>query len=114
VEDRAGVAQARASCRLGPARQAWKQSAAGRWENCRPQPGGDAGDFPHVVAVGPAQPERAEAAGEFGVQPGEVDAVGGEAVPVEQRAVGRRPPPVAGLHHVGDHRVGVQLRVALP
>lgn len=62
-------------------------------------------------AAGDRPPADAEAGGELGAQHGLVEMPGGAGVPVGGLGVQRRPAPVAGAGEVGEHDVGVQLRV---
>src|SRR5690606_8266992 len=76
-------------------------------------PLGDAGEVGDAVAR--RLPGDAEAAGELGPQVDLVEEPDGPAPRVEVAAVEGAPPIVAaGVGEVGDHDVGVQVRVARP
>jgi hypothetical protein len=79
----------------------------------RPQPSGvEAHDLPASVAVRP--PLDTEPGGEPATEFFLVDGSGGLGPLVEQRAVERGEAPVRAPAEIGHHRMGVQLRVALP
>ena len=83
--------------------------ALGEQPSQRPRHSGDLRGAPgHVV---PAHPEPL---GELPTQHGLVQVPGGLAVPVQRLGVQGRPPAVHPLDQVGQHHVGVQLRVPGP